>query len=424
MKLNYRYTLAYAALTFCVLSIGFAIVYAALSRSVTQATIGQLEHLNELAASQLHRGAATLPDSLRQRVRITPLAATDTARRVRTVRVRPEWDTALQARVAMVRLTTYPVVGGRAYRVASQAAVVEPRDAYLTGLVLVFAWTFVFLLALVVILSELISWRILRPFNATLHGIQQFELGQPHAIELPDTRTAEFQELNEFLVRMTARAQRDYRGLKEFSENASHELQTPIASIKAKLELLMDSELSEKQFRTLTTMHDELERLAKINQALTLLAKLEHFAPGPDALADLSQLVPATEAAFADLAEMKGLTTTQRIAPGVRVPLDASLAQLLLNNLLSNAIRHNVPGGEIQLQLSATELLLANTGLAPSAPVEELFGRFKKGNSALDSIGIGLAIVKRISELYGHRISYDYADGWHRVRLEFAQPAA
>jgi signal transduction histidine kinase len=424
VKLNYRYTLAYAVLTFFVLSIGFAIVYAALSRSVTQATIGQLEHLNELAASQLRSGRPTLPDSLRPQVQIAPVAAADTARRVRTVQVRPEWDTALQARVAMVRLTTYPVVGGRPYRVASRAAVVEPRDAYLTGLVLVFAWTFVFLLAMVVILSELISWRILRPFNATLHGIQQFALSQPHAIDLPATRTAEFNELNEFLVKMTARAQSDYRGLQEFSENASHELQTPIASIKAKLELLMDSELSEKQFRTLTTMHDELERLAKINQALTLLAKLEHFEPGPDALADFSQLVPATEATFADLAEMKGLTTTQRIAPGVRVPLDASLAQLLLNNLLSNAIRHNVPGGEIQLQLSATELLLANTGHAPTAPVSELFGRFKKGNSALDSIGIGLAIVKRISELYGHRISYDYADGWHRIRIIFAAEAA
>jgi two-component system OmpR family sensor kinase len=423
VKLNYRYTLAYAVLTFFVLSIGFAIVYAALSRSVTQATIGKLENLHELVASQLRGGLATVPDSLRQHVQIeiAPVATTDPARRGRTVLVRPEWDAALQARVAMVHLTTYPVMGGRAYRVASRAAVVEPRDVYLTGLVLVFAWTFVFLLALVVILSELISWRILRPFNATLHGIQHFELGQPQPIDLPATRTAEFKELNEFLVKMTARAQSDYRGLQEFSENASHELQTPIASIKAKLELLMDSELSEQQFGTLTTMHDELERLAKINQALTLLAKLEHFEPGPDVLADLSQLVPATEAAFADLAEMKGLATTQRIAPGVRVPLDASLAQLLLNNLFSNAIRHNVPGGKIDVQLSATELLLANTGQAPSVPVSELFGRFKKGNAALDSIGIGLAIAKRISELYGHRISYDYADGWHRIRIAFAK---
>lgn len=423
MKLNYRYTIAYAVITFFVLSIGFAIVYAALSRSVTQATIGKLTHLNAVIANQLRSGRDYTGHPSRTNVRISRVAAVDTVSQGPAAQVRTEWDATLQAEVATVRLTTYPVVGGQPYRVVSRAAVVEPSDVYLTGLVLVFAWTFVFLLALVVILSELLSWRILRPFNATLRGIQQFQLSQQKAIDLPPTRTAEFKELNEFLVRMTARAQSDYQGLKEFSENASHELQTPIASIKAKIELLIDSNLTEQQLVQLAAMHDELERLAKINHSLTLLAKLEHYESAPDALADLSQLVPATEAAFADLAEMKGLRTTQHIAPGVRVPLDDSLAQLLLNNLFSNAIRHNLPGGELLIQLSTTELLLENTGHAPTAPVSELFGRFKKGNAALDSIGIGLAIVKRISELYGHRIAYTYADGRHRVRVEFAPSA-
>ncbi|TVT41751.1 HAMP domain-containing histidine kinase [Hymenobacter setariae] len=418
MKLNYRYTIAYAVITFFVLSIGFAIVYAALSRSVTQATIGRLEHLNEVVATRLLSSRDAAGEFGRPNVRVQLLP--DTLGRPRTVLVRPEWDPALQARVVVVRLTTYPLVGPSRYAITSRASVIEPSDVYLTGLILVFAWTFVFLLALVVILSELISWRILRPFNATLRGIQQFQLGQKTPIDLPPTRTAEFEELNSFLVRMTARAQRDYQGLQEFSENASHELQTPIASIKAKIELLMDAdELAEKQLRTLAAMHDELERLAKINQALTLLAKLEHYESRPSDLADLSQLVPATEAAFADLAEMKGLTTSQHVAAGVRVPFDESLAQLLLNNLFSNAIRHNVPDGEVRVELSAIELLLANTGLAPTAPVEELFGRFKKGNAALDSIGIGLAIVRRIGELYGHQVSYEYAEGWHRLRVVF-----
>jgi two-component system OmpR family sensor kinase len=402
VKLNYRYTIAYAVITFFVLSIGFAIVYAALSRSVTQATIGKLTHLNAIIATQLRSGRDYTGHPSRTNVRISRVAAADTVGQGPAAQVRTEWDATLQAEVATVRLTTYPVVGGQPYRVVSRAAVVEPSDVYLTGLVLVFAWTFVFLLALVVILSELLSWRILKPFNATLRGIQRFQLSQQKAIDLPPTRTAEFRELNEFLVRMTARAQSDYQGLKEFSENASHELQTPIASIKAKIELLIDSNLSEQQLVQLAAMHDELERLAKINHSLTLLAKLEHYESAPDAVADFSQ------------------RTTQRIVPGVRVPLDASLAQLLLNNLFSNAIRHNLPGGELLIQLSATELLLENTGHAPTAPVSELFGRFKKGNAALDSIGIGLAIVKRISELYGHRIAYTYADGRHRVRIEFA----
>ncbi|RZK87297.1 MAG: HAMP domain-containing histidine kinase, partial [Hymenobacter sp.] len=339
------------------------------------------------------------------------------------VQVRNEWDATWQAQVEVVRLTTYAVVRGQAYAITSKAAVVKPADIYFTGLVLVFAWTFVFLLALVVILSEVISWHILRPFNDTLRGIELFQLSQQNNIALSPSRTREFNVLNEFLVKMTTRAQRDYQGLKEFSENASHELQTPIASMKAKLELLMDSELSEKQLTWLAAMHDELERLNKINHSLTLLAKLEHYESRPDTFVDFSQLVSATEAKFADLAEMKDLTIRQQVPPGVRVLFDESLAQLLLNNLFSNAIRHNQLGGEISIELSPAALVLQNTGQAPTVPVAELFGRFKKGNAALDSIGIGLAIVKRISELYGHRISYDYAAGWHRVQLTFAEAA-
>jgi signal transduction histidine kinase len=418
MKLNYRYTLAYAVITFFVLSIGFAIVYAALSRSVTQATIGQLAHLNAVVAGQLRSGRDYSTHPAQTNVRIARLAAPGPL--ARTVQVRDEWDATWQAQVEVVRLTTYAVARGQAYAITSKAAVVKPADIYFTGLVLVFAWTFVFLIALVVILSEVISWRILKPFNTTLRGIELFQLGQPSNIALAPSRTREFNVLNEFLVKMTTRAQSDYQGLKEFSENASHELQTPIASMKAKLELLIDSDLSEQQLTWLTTIHDELERLNKINHSLTLLARLEHYESRPDERVDFSQLVRATESKFADLAEMKDLTIRQQVAPGVRVFFDESLAQLLLNNLFSNAIRHNQPGGEIRIELSPAALVLRNTGQAPTVPVAELFGRFKKGNAALDSIGIGLAIVKRISELYGYHISYDYAAGWHRVQLTFA----
>jgi signal transduction histidine kinase len=419
LKLNYRYTLAYAFITFLVLSLGFGIVYAALTRSFTQATLSQLEQLNGLVAGQLRAGRPYAPPAPRAAVEVGPAPVADSLAPVRAVQQQPEWDEALQAEVTVVRLTTYVAAGGRRYRIVSHAAVIEPGRVHLGGLLLVFAWTFVFLLALVVVLSELLSWRILRPFTATLQGIRQFQLGQAAPIEVAPTHTAEFRVLNEFLVKMTAQAQRDYQGLREFSENASHELQTPLASIKAKLELLMDTELTEHQLRMLTAMHDELERLAKINQALTLLAKLEHYEVPPNATADLSTLVQATAGAFADLAELKSLRTSQQLTPGVRVAFDESLAQVLLNNLFSNAIRHNVPGGELRLTLTSDALTLANTGQPPLAAPDELFGRFKKGNAALDSIGIGLAVVKRISELYGHRISYTYAAGWHQLTVTF-----
>lgn len=422
MKLNHRYTLAYAGITLFALIIGFAIVYAALSRASVQATAGQLEHLHAVVAGQLRRGPDDAGHPTRREVRVTPVAAPGPLRRLR---VSEEWDAALQARVSAVRLTTYARGPGNDwYRLDSRQALIRPADAFLVNLVLVFAWTFVFLMALVVILSELISWRILRPLNDTLRSIAQFQLGQQRAIAATPSGTEEFNALSQFLVSMTDRAQRDYRGLQEFSENASHELQTPIASIKAKIELLMDSPLQESQLRMLTAMHDELERLAKINQALTLLAKLEHHEPRPAALTDLSRLVPATAQHFADMAELKELRLTQELAPKVRVPLDETLAQLLLNNLFSNAIRHNVPGGQLQVRLTPARLELRNTGQPPTAPPEELFGRFKKGNQALDSIGVGLAIVRRIAELYGHRVEYTYAEGWHTLRVLFGTAEA
>ena len=422
MKLNYRYTSAYALVTLVVLAIGFAIVYAAFSRSSTQATIGKLEHLNDVVAARLRSRPLAPGLPLLARVQIDSVRQAE-VRPGQMVRVGNEWDESLQTPVAMVRLTTYVVARGQAYRLRSHAAVVEPKDIYFTGLMMVFAWTFVFLMALVVILSEAISWRILQPFNATLRSIQVFQLGQKEGLILPPSNTAEFNQLNDFVGKMATQAQRDYQALREFSENASHELQTPLASIKAQIELLMDSNLAEAQLLRLTAMHDELERLAKINQALTLLAKLEHYESQPGTTTDLSQLVLATQATFADLAEMKKIQTVQNVAPNVHVPLDAALAQLLLNNVFSNAIRHNLPGGQLHLTLSDAELVLRNTGHAPSAPVSELFGRFKRGNASLDSIGIGLAIVKRISELYGHQISYAYADGWHSVMLRFTKPA-
>lgn len=422
MKLNYRYTIAYAVITLFVLAVGFTIVYGAMSRSVTQTTIGKLRHLNATVGRQLASGRDYSAHPARAQVQIRRLAPTDAATHDQQVRVREEWVPALQSTASVVRLTTYPRIRGQRYGITSRAVVVIPSDEYLTGIILVFAWTFVFLLALVVILSEVISWYILKPFNALLRGIERFQLSQKTAISLQPSRTLEFNVLNEFLMKMTRQAQRDYQGLQEFSENASHELQTPIASMKAQVELLMDSELTQKQLLMLTGIHDQLERLAKINQALTLLAKLEHYEAHPAPLTNLSRLVPATEATFADLAEMKGLRTTQHVAPGVSVPLDEDLAQLLLNNLFSNAIRHNLPGGEIEVTLTPAALELRNTGLPPLLPVAELFGRFKKGNAALDSIGIGLAIVQRIGALYHHQLAYTFADGWHCLRVEFAPP--
>lgn len=419
MKLNYKYTIAYAIVTFVVLVIGFSIVYTTIRRSAVQSAAGKLEHLNNLVAGELEKDSAYPYHPSVKNIKIALADHIDTAKDYQQVSVRKEWSDDLQAQVSTVHFSSFPVIHNKRYRITSKTILIEPEDIYLNGIILVFAWTFVFLLALVIILSEVISWYILKPFYDTLEAIQYFRLSQDSVIAVHDTQTSEFRELNDFLVKMTSKAKGDYTALKEFSENASHELQTPIATMTAKIELLMQTPLAEDQVATLASLHDELERLAKINQSLTLLAKLENYEYDQQEKIDFSEALMQTINRYADWMEMKFITVDSKIEKKVEIALDEALCGLLLNNLISNAIRHNIPNGRLSVTLSAERLILKNTGEPPLIPVTEVFGRFRKGNQAVDSIGIGLAIVKKICDLYGHSISYAYADGWHTMQIDF-----
>src|SRR5690606_37827427 len=109
----------------------------------------------------------------------------------------------------------------------------------------------IFLMMLVVtgLVGMLISKKILMPFNKTLKAMRSFRLRQREPLQLLKTRTEEFNKLNTLFEGMTSKAQQDYQTLKEFTENASHELQTPLSIIRGKLELLMESGLNDQQAR-------------------------------------------------------------------------------------------------------------------------------------------------------------------------------
>ncbi|MES1161208.1 MAG: ATP-binding protein, partial [Bacteroidota bacterium] len=107
------------------------------------------------------------------------------------------------------------------------------------------------------------------------------------------------------------------------------------------------------------------------------------------------------------------------IEEGIYVPLHTALADLLLTNLVSNAIRHNIPHGTIRVKLSKAGLVISNTGKPPEVPTGELFERFKKGNPGSDSIGIGLAIVRQICDIMNFDIVYEYISGRHILAISF-----
>ena len=233
------------------------------------------------------------------------------------------------------------------------------------------------------------------------------------------TRTYEFKELNQFLEKMTNKALDDYRSLKEFSENASHELQTPLAIIRGKLELLMETRIDEKQASLIEGIQNAVQKLSAVNQSLILLTKLENQEYPVKEKMNFSHFVKGEIESFRELIEMKSLSLTTKIEPEVYLNLNPVLADILFTNLFTNAIRHNLMNGSIDVTLSSSGLSVKNTGDPPKVATQELFKRFKKDKQSSESTGLGLAIVKQICDLNNFTAGYEYTSGLHELSIRF-----
>ncbi|HTR29315.1 MAG TPA: HAMP domain-containing sensor histidine kinase [Puia sp.] len=427
MRLTTKFTLWYFGIMLVVLLIGGAIVYFEIQRKLTRVEVARHERLNDIIADQIRRGGNYTGDPTRKRATVAKIPVDSVPKEVKSFYTRGlDWNPEFQTNEYRLLVTSFYTIRGEHYRVTTYSFIPSFYQL-LPGVVNSFQWILLVLLVLVVISGGLISKYILAPFKRTMRVIQSFDLKRKEPIRLPETRTSEFGELNEFLKKMTEKAQEDYQSLKEFTENASHELQTPTAIIRGKLDLLMESDIRDEQAVLIAEMQNALERLSRIHSSLTLLTKLENHEYDISESVNMTSLVTGALESFDELIEMKALQLTVDIRENVWVSLHPALADLLLMNLLNNAIRHNSPGvdgqGWIMVALTREGLMIANSGLDPKLPVMELFDRFKKGNPGSDSIGIGLAIVRQICDLAHFTIEYDYCNEVHTLAVGFTDRA-
>lgn len=317
------------------------------------------------------------------------------------------------------KLTVTKVIKGNAYRMEFQENFLEQDDSYE---VVVKIMTRLFLLLGIVLVTAMffISRYMFKPFHETLRRIRAFNVTRTERHPFPKTSTREFRHLNEFIDQMMQQAQRDYRALKEFSENASHEIQTPLAIARGKLEILSESEsLSARQIDLIQTAQSSLARLSKISEALLLLTRIENQALAPRQKTNVSEIAERSLHTFEDLAALRGLSMTTDIKPNVTVPIDPALCEILVGNLLKNAVRHNQDNGWIKLRLSSQQLIVENTGPPPSVPTDKLFNRFQTNSNGSRSLGLGLAIVKKICDVHSADLQYVYESGVHRLIVTF-----
>ncbi|ADB36530.1 sensor histidine kinase [Spirosoma linguale] len=263
-----------------------------------------------------------------------------------------------------------------------------------------------------------LSGRLWHPFYDTLSRIKGFDLGSGAPLVLNKPEITEFRELNDVLQKMADKMQQDYRSLKEFTENASHEMQTPLALINAKVEQLIQSEqLTETQTHWIERIYQASRRISRLNQGLLLLAKIENRQFNESLPIDLSALLTEKLTDMEEVLSFKQLAVDVQVQEPFAVLLPASLADSLVTNLVNNAIRHNQTNGRIELVSTAGELRLSNTGAPLTTSPERLFERFKKESPGPDSVGLGLSIIRQIGDSYGLSISYQETAGIHCFRI-------
>jgi signal transduction histidine kinase len=257
-----------------------------------------------------------------------------------------------------------------------------------------------------------------KPFYETLNKLKAFNISDSQGFPLKHDKVDEFNDLNQVVHSMSSRVKSDYRHLKQFTENASHEMLTPLAVITAKLDtLIQDEALKPEQFDQLNDIYAQASKLSRLNQSLLLLVKIENNLVNDAESLSLDGLINQKIKQFHELILTKDIQVSEYLVEK-NVTASKYLIDILLNNLFSNAIRHNTDHGQLIITLTESKLVFQNTGTEKPLNGERLFERFEKGQKS-EGTGLGLTIVKNICNLYQWEIVYSYEDLFHTFQINF-----
>jgi signal transduction histidine kinase len=286
------------------------------------------------------------------------------------------------------------------------------------SLYLFFLFLSLFLIS--ILLNYLISRKLWNPFNVTVAKAEKFDIQSDKPIDLPETNIKEFQQLNTVFNQMTRKMRNDYLSLKEYNENAAHEIQTPLAIIQSKLEILMQrKELKKESINLIKSINKATTRLFKLNQGLLLISKIENLYFQEEKEVSLKQIIENSIIQYKEIMQLKKITVETEANDPAIVRMNQTLAEVLVSNLISNAVRYNIDGGFIKCCINNGDLTISNSGAPLKTDPELLFRRFHKTSENPQSVGLGLSIVKKIADIYKMKITYTCSGNIHELRLGY-----
>ncbi|MDB5263742.1 MAG: sensor histidine kinase [Adhaeribacter sp.] len=326
----------------------------------------------------------------------------------------------MSGQTELYRVRTFDrAIRGKVYRISIFIAM---QDYVLLQKFIIQAAVYLFLALLVVLLllNYLSSHFLWLPFRHTLEQIRHYSVNKNQPIALQPTSTQEFEELNGLIDQMVTRIEYDYRNIKEFTDNISHEVQTPLAVMRAKLEMLLKSgNIPEQEYQALNAIYQSTTRLSKLSKTLALMSRINNQEFKNKEHIQLKAFVENILFNFKELAELKNVKIITDLDKEATLFIDGYLLDVLLSNLFKNALTHNYKSGEISIQVLPHQLTIANTGSPLTFDSHQIFDRFRKNADKPNSLGLGLAIVKKICDINGLEITHHYQNDRHFFQLTF-----
>jgi signal transduction histidine kinase len=328
------------------------------------------------------------------------------------------YDSADQEEKPFRQLSTGVVIKGKPYILTIQMSLVE-NDDLVMAISLVQVTLSILLAAGLLFLNRSLSKRLWRPFYKTLDQLKAYELDKSESVTIEKSEIVEFDDLNKTVSHLTERNRKVFLQQKEFIENASHELQTPIAIFQSKLDYLMQSPaLSQAEAETIMDLESMAQRMARLNKNLLLLSKIDNEQFMDTEELELSAMIGSQLSGLKPMAQLENISIVTTVDP-LSLKANRALIEILLTNLFHNAIRYSFKNEVITITLHNRRLVVTNKGAPLKMEAAKITDRFSKESSDRNSTGLGLAIVKKICDSCSYQLHYTYANDAHTFTVIF-----
>lgn len=281
---------------------------------------------------------------------------------------------------------------------------------------------FILIAIMIVVVGSIINYfsnrKLLSPFLQNLEHLKLYSVSSNEKLELVGSNISEFKEFNLVINELAERAKGEYRALKEFTENASHEIQTPLSIVRTRLESISQYPLDEDMARYISDAKAAIDRLSKVNKGLLLLAKIENQVFPDEGTLDLKKTILQQVEQLEDIIKHRNIDLKLELTTH-EVKASPLLMEVLISNLLSNMLDYATPGATSTIKLDNTGFTFSNPGYPLDFEESKLFTRFGKNKVGYTGNGLGLPIVKQICKRYRWDITYRFYRGFHVFKIVF-----